>query len=143
MSGFLLDTNIPSETLRRTPDPVVADWLQTIRKDDQFLSVITIGELSRGARLLLPGARRLQLERFIEVTAPSWFHSRIIPVTLAIAERWGVLGAARQLAGRPMGTADGLIAATAKEYRLTLVTRNVRDFADLGLSVLNPWDLDR
>jgi predicted nucleic acid-binding protein len=71
---------------------------------------------------------------------PSWFQDRILPVTRAIAERWGVLDGQRQLAGRPLNIADGMIAATALEHSLTLVTRNVKDFAGLGLALLNPWD---
>lgn len=140
MSGFLLDTNIPSETLRPVPDAKVARWLQTqSSKELQFVSVVTIGELRRGTTLLAPEARRMQLEHFIENAVPLWFEKRILPVTQAIAERWGVLGAQRQAAGKPIGAADGLIAATAFEHGLTLVTRNVKDFADLGVALFNPW----
>jgi toxin FitB len=63
-----------------------------------------------------------------------------LPVTRAIAERWGVLDGERQLAGRPLNIADGLIAATALEHALTLVTRNVKDFTGLGLVPLDPWN---
>ncbi len=64
---------------------------------------------------------------------------RVIPVTYAIADRWGEIGAESQLRGKTLPLADGLIAATALEHDLTLVTRNTRDFADLGLDILNPW----
>ncbi len=60
-------------------------------------------------------------------------------MTLAIAERWGAFEGARQLRGRPLNTADGMIAATAWEHGLTLVSRNVKGFQDLGLSIPNPW----
>ena len=113
--GCLLDANIPSETLRRLPDAKVAAWLGNLAKDSQFLSVVTIGELRRGATLLSQGSRRAQLERFIDLTVPLWFAGRVLPVTQTIAERWGVLDGQRQSAGLPLGVADGMIAATALE----------------------------
>lgn len=137
---FLLDTNIPSETLRPLPNTKVAAWLERQAKEAQFLSVVTIGEMRRGATLLAYGARRVQLERFIDVTIPLWFAERVLPVTQAVADRWGILDGQRQAAGHPLSTADGMIAATAQEHSLTLVTRNVKDFAGLGVALFNPWD---
>jgi toxin FitB len=140
MSGFLLDTNIPSEALRPRPDPNVSAWLKSQVKDSQFLSVVTMGELRKGATLLPLSAKRTQIEELIDTLIPTWFAGRILPMTQAIAERWGGLEGQRLLAGRPLGTADGMIAATALEHGLTLVTRNVKDFASLGIVLLNPWD---
>ena len=103
---------------------------------------MSIGELRRGATLLVPGsARRLQLEHYIEIDIPLLFGKRVLPITQAIAERWGVIDARRQAAGRPLGIADGMIAATAIEHDLTVVTRNVKDFAGLGVTIFNPWEL--
>jgi predicted nucleic acid-binding protein len=141
MNGFLLDTNIPSELLRPRPDSNVSVWLKAQASEALFVSVVTLGELRRGIALLTErSARREELERIIVHKVPSWFQDRILPVTRSIAEQWGVLGAGRQLAGRPLNTADGLIAATALEHDLTVVTRNVRDFTGLGVAVFNPWD---
>jgi predicted nucleic acid-binding protein len=137
--GYLLDTNIPSETLRPSPDAKVAAWLENHPKNSQFLSVVTLGELRRGISLLAPGARRTQLERFIELTVPLWFADRVLPMTQAIAERWGILDGQRQAAGRPLSVPDGMIAATALEHRLTVATRNTKDLEGLGLTVINPW----
>jgi predicted nucleic acid-binding protein len=123
MSGYLLDTNIPSEMLRSRPDASVASWLQRQANDTLFVSVVTMGELRRGITLLTERSpRRAELDRMIGEKVPSWFDGE------------------RQLAGRPLNIADGMIAATALEHGLTLVTRNVKDFADLGLILLNPWD---
>ena len=68
-----------------------------------------------------------------------WFDGRILPITERIAERWGIMAGECQLHGRRVNMADGLIAATALEYHLTVVTRNQRDFAGLGVSIFNPW----
>jgi predicted nucleic acid-binding protein len=141
MSGFLLDTNIPSETLRPVPNANVSAWLQSQRQKIQFISVVTIGELRRGATLLPRSTKRTQLEHFIDVAIPLWFSDRVLPVTKAIAERWGVLDGQRQAAGRPLGVADGMIAATAMEHSLTLVTRNSKDYQGLEVTLFNPWDL--
>lgn len=139
MSGLLLDTNIPSESLRPVPNAKVAAWLESQSKEIQFLSVVTIGELRRGITLLAQSARRTLLEEFIKVTVPLWFAGRVIPVTQAIAERWGVLDGRRQAAGQPLGVADGMIAATALEHGLPLVTRNTKDYDGLGVALINPW----
>jgi predicted nucleic acid-binding protein len=129
--------------LRPRPDANVAAWLKRQESDSLYVSVVTMGELRRGITLLAERSpRRTELERMILEKVPSWFQDRILPVTRSIAEQWGVLDGERQLAGRPLNIADGMIAATALEHGLTLVTRNVKDFADLGLTLLNPWDSD-
>lgn len=69
-----------------------------------------------------------------------WFQGRVLPITETVAERWGRLTSQQRLRGRQITMADGLIAATALEHGLTLVTRNTKDFENLGLSLVNPWD---
>ena len=123
MNGFLVDTNVISEILRPAPDANVAAWSQRQGKASLFLSVVSMGELRKGVTLLPPSARRTQLEQSIEAQVPLWFQSRILSVTQVIAERWGELDGIRQLAGRPLNTPDGMIAATALEHDLTLVSR--------------------
>jgi predicted nucleic acid-binding protein len=142
MSGFLVDTNVISEILRTAPDARVAAWSQHQSKDTLFLSVISMGELRKGLTIMPGGARRRQLEKSIEEHLPAWFADRILPVTQSIAERWGALDGRRQLMGRPLNVPDGQIAATALEHGLTVVTRNAKDFQDLGVNILNPWDAD-
>jgi predicted nucleic acid-binding protein len=139
MSGLLLDTNIPSEMIRSQPDPRVSAWLHAQDEVTLYLSSITIGELRKGMITMPAGKRRTELEAWMSSDLIASFDDRIIPVTKSIADRWGTLSGHRKLAGRPVGMADGLIAATALEHGLTVVTRNVRDYEKLGLTLLNPW----
>ena len=132
---YLLDTNVLSALRRpdRNPGPVA--WLQSQRDSDIFLSVVTIAEVERGIALQRPHnpefARDLALwaERIL-----AWFADRILPVDTADARRWGRLSAS--LGNQDV---DLLIAATALEHGLTVVTRNVRHFAPAGVPVLNPF----
>lgn len=140
MSGFLLDTNIPSEFRNPRPEPRVVKWVDSVAEDSVFISVITLGEIRKGCELLDLGKRRKELEQWLDVEVREWFAGRILPVTDAIAERWGRMEAQRQRLGLPLNTADGQIAATALEHGLTLVTRNVNDFRDLGVAVFNLWN---
>jgi len=140
VSGFLLDTNIPSEIIRTRPDPRVNAWALAQEDATLHLSAITIGELRKGLTVLPASKRRSQLQDWLENDLVPLFTGRILPVTHAIAERWGMLSGQRQIAGRPLGMADGLIAATALEHRLTLVTRNARDFLDLEVTIFDPWE---
>ena len=69
-----------------------------------------------------------------------WFAERILPVTEAIADRWGLVAAEAKARGVGLSVVDGIIAATALEHDLTVLTRNVKDFADTGVSLINPWE---
>ena len=139
MTGFLLDTNVLSEFSRaRVPDQHVDRWLKTIAEESLFASVLTFAEIRRGIELLPSGKRRNQLEQWQEEVGVS-FETRLLPVTKSIADRWAVLSAQAQRRGTPLANIDGLIAATALEHDLTLATRNVKDFTDLGVTIFNPW----
>ena len=140
MSDFLLDTNIPSELIRTRPEPRVSEWVYSQDEESLYLSAVSIGELRRGFAILPKGKRRTKLELWFEKDLMLRFRGRILPVTYSIADRWGRLHGERQLRGTPLNMADGMIAATALEHNLTVVTRNVKDFAGLGVAVLNPWD---
>jgi predicted nucleic acid-binding protein len=140
VSGFLLDTNVPSELTRPAPAPQIVRWVASQAGTGFHLSVISVGELQKGFTLLSPGKRRTELERWFEDHLIPLFAGRILPVTHAIASSWGRLSAERQQQGAAMSTSDGLIAATALEHGQTVVTRNVKDFAGLGITVLNPWE---
>ncbi len=140
MKGYLLDTNIPSEFSRVRPEPRVAEWLKAQPVTKLFLSAVTIGEIRKGLVVLPLGRRRSELETWFHTDLLTWFHDRVLPVTHAVADRWGALDGQCQLRGMPLNTADGMIAATALHHDLTLVTRNVRDFAGLDVDIFNPWE---
>lgn len=140
MTGFLLDTNVLSEFARTgEPDQHVDRWLKTTAEESVFASVLCFAEIRRGIELLPPGKRRTQLEQWQDDLVAS-FEMRLFPVTKAIADRWAVLAAQAQRKGLTLATIDGLIAATALEHDLTLVTRNVKDFAGVEVPLFNPWE---
>ena len=140
MSGFLLDTNIPSELTRQRSAPQVERWLDEADDEALFFSVISLGEILKGITVLPASKRRAGLQEWLDGALRPWFEGRILPVTAPIAERWGVLSGKCRLQGRQVKVADGLIVATALHHQLTIVTRNVRDFAGLGADILNPWE---
>jgi predicted nucleic acid-binding protein len=136
MNGFLLDTNVVSELRKKERcGPHVNDWARTVPPNQDFLSVLVIGELRRGAALKShkDPVTADALEKWI-ARLTALYSERILPITLEVAETWGKLSALR-----PIPPEDGLIAATALVYELTLVTRNVRNVEGLGVSLLNPW----
>jgi predicted nucleic acid-binding protein len=101
---------------------------------------MTIGEICKGIDLLAVGQKRTMLQGWLDIDVRSWFAGRILPVTEIIAERWGHLAASTKKQGTTLAVVDGIVAATALEHGLTVVTRNVKDFARLGVTILNPWD---
>ena len=139
MSGFLVDTNVVSEFVRPQPDGQVIRWLEAAAPESLFASVVTVGEIRLGIEDLPLGKRRTALEEWLEQGLPAWFESHLLPVTKVIADRWGRLTIEAKRRGVSITTADGLIAATALEHGLALVTRNVKDFVETGVAIVNPW----
>jgi toxin FitB len=130
---YLLDTNVVSDA-RKGIVPV-KNWLQNIDPNDLFLSVISIGEIARGIEI------RARKDRAAAKSLLLWLDSlrhdlydRILPITEPVALEWGKLAAIRT-----RDDADGMIAASAIVHGLTLVTRNIKDFDDLGMRLINPW----
>lgn len=139
MSGFLLDTNCISELVRPYPDPRVTKWIDAADETLLYLSVLTLGEIRKGIAGLAQGKRRTQLETWLEVELKTRFAGKILNIDIAIADRWGLIAAAAKIAGKPLDVTDGLLAATAIHYRLTIVSRNISDFAVTQVPVVNPW----
>lgn len=134
--SYLLDTNVVSEWGKPTPNQGVVDWYSRVHPEDMFLSVVSVGELWRGVTLLRRRSDHRQADRIESwlTSTTGGFADRLAPVTVEIAEEWG---RGDEHLGIPV--ADGLIAATAKVYGWTLVTRNVKDFEGTGVRVLNPF----
>jgi predicted nucleic acid-binding protein len=117
------------------------EFLRIVDKEGVFLSVMTIGEICKGIATLPVSQRRATLQDWLDIDVRSWFAGRMLPVTEAIAERWGHLAATAKQRGLTLAVVDGVIAATALHHDLTLVTRNVKDFHGLGVNISNPWEL--
>lgn len=133
---FLLDTNVIAETKRRSPHPNVMAWFDRVDAGVIFLSVLTLGEITKGAELLAGRDPRAaaSLRSWLDGIRRS-FASRIVGIDGEIAEIWG-----RMSARRPLPVIDSLIAATAVVRDLTLVTRNLHDVAGMGARTVDPWE---
>jgi toxin FitB len=132
---YLLDTNVISDAYKGAA-PVVR-WFSDKLDVSAYISVITLGEIETGiARKRKTDPQHAdRLEAWLASTR-NLYEAHTLPIDDRVAIAWG-----RIVAGRSRGIADGLIAATAQVHRLTLVTRNVRDFADLGLPLVDPWQV--
>ena len=140
MSGFLLDTNCISELVRPKPDPRVIEWMEAADEAMLYLSVLTVGEIRKGVAGLAHGKRRTNLETWLEVELQARFAGRVVAIDAAIADRWGLIAAEAKRKGKALSVIDGLLAATALHYNLTVVSRNVSDFANTQVQVVNPWE---
>ena len=141
MSGFLLDTNCISEITRVQPEPRVLQWFKVADESLLHLSVLTLGEIRKGIAGIPQSARRSQLESWLEVDLQSRFSGRVLPISAAISDRWGLLAAESKRKGRPLSVIDGLLAATALQFNFTIVSRHVNDFANTRVPVVNPWEI--
>jgi hypothetical protein len=136
---FLLDTNVISELVKGAKaDAGVLRWIDEVEENSLYLSVITFGEIRKGIEKVGDPTKRLRLESFYEAMRAR-FEERIIPVDLAIAERWGALSGRCEASGTKIPIADALIGATALEHSLALVTRNIGDFQNIPIAAVNPW----
>jgi toxin FitB len=134
--GYLVDTNVLSEFRKKERgDANVAAWLSGVQPDELFMSVLTLGEIRRGIELLRkrdPVSAR-HLGGWL-AGLETHYGDRILPITPAIADRWGRLSP-----DQPLPVVDGLLAATAIEHNLTIVTRNTNDFIRSGANTINPF----
>jgi predicted nucleic acid-binding protein len=140
MNGFLLDTNVVSELVTRRPEPSVSQWVEGTDETLLHLSVLTLGEIRKGIVGLPHAKRRAELENWLNHGLRDRFAGRILPIDAGVADRWGHVAAQARSLNILLPVIDGLLAATALEHNLTLVTRNIRDVAGVGVLILNPWE---
>jgi predicted nucleic acid-binding protein len=132
---YLLDTVVLSELRKRGRDTGVVTWIESVMPSDLFISVVTIGEIELGIEKQRAADRKFaeELSRWLDVTLRA-YGDRILPMDVGVARRWGRLAA--RIGNKGM---DLAIAATALEHGLTVVTRNVSDFAPTGVATLDPF----
>jgi predicted nucleic acid-binding protein len=142
VSGFLLGTNVISELIKPQPETNVTAWIEDTDESLLYLSVLTLGEIRRGVAALPQSRRRAILEAWLETDLRARFAERILTIDQEVADRWGLLTAAARSSGIVLPVIDSLLAATALEHNLTLVTRDVGQIPTTGVAVFNPWKSD-
>lgn len=137
---ILLDTNIVSATMSPRPPRFVIDWLNHQETVDLYLSTVTIAEIGYGLWVLPEGKRRRDLEdRFAKFVAAG-FDQRILDFDERAARLYPEVMGNRRVQGRPLAILDGQIASIARANDFAVATRNVRDFEECGLEIINPFD---
>lgn len=139
---IVLDTNVISEIFRPSPEARVVEWLASLTGDVAITSV-TLAELLAGVRRLPDGRRKAELTRRIESALEPYRGSRaVLPFDDQAADRYADVLVARELAGAPISTADAQIAAICLTHDAICATQNTKDFADTGVDLLDPWQLN-
>lgn len=133
---YLVDTNVLSEVRKRRPNPRVHAWFESVPGRALFVSVLVLGEIRQGVerRRRRDPTAAAALDRWLE-TLRGEFAGHVLPISTEIADRWGRLNVPDSLPA-----VDSLLAATALEHDLVLVTRNVADVAGTGVATLDPFD---
>ncbi len=137
---YLLDTCVISELVAKQPNPRVLEWIDSVDADGIYISVITVGEITMGIEKLPNSKRRQELSDWLENELLIRFQDNLIELDVDILIQWGKLNARLEINGQRAPAIDSLIAATALEQDLILVTRNVSDFLGTGVEILNPWE---
>ncbi|HWM89477.1 MAG TPA: type II toxin-antitoxin system VapC family toxin [Thermoanaerobaculia bacterium] len=136
---IVLDTNVVSEMMRATPAPNVVAWLNGQDVSLLFLTAVTVGEVRYGLRALPQGKRRRFLEEGFERILAEAFAGRILAFDEAAARRYGEIMGQRKETGRPLAILDGQIASIAWSNGCSVASRNVQDFMECGVEVINPF----
>ena len=139
---IVLDTNVLSELMRQQPsDPVLA-WADQLNSQEVAITAMNEAEILHGIARLRDAQRRQQLQQGWETLLANVLQQPVLPFNSAAAQWFTALVSHREGLGRPISTADAVIAATALAHDGQLATRNTADFDAIGLQLINPWDLD-
>ncbi len=136
---IVLDTPIVSELMRPRPRLDVLAWLDEQPARALFVTSVTEAEVLTGIATLPEGRRKRTLADAAKRTFDGPLGGRVLPFDSAAAQAYAEIAATRRAAGRPISQSDGQIAAIARARSMTIATRNVRDFEDLGIDIINPW----
>lgn len=136
---IVLDTDVISELLRPKPYNAVEAWLADQPPASVFTTAIAEAEILYGVRLLPDGKRRQELLAAIGLIFAEDLAGRVLPFDEDAADAYAMLAVARRQDGRPISQFDAQIAAIAASRGAAIATRNVADFADIGVAVINPW----
>jgi toxin FitB len=136
---IVLDTNVISELARLVPDPGVLSWLDLLETSEVATTAITAAELRYGVARLPGGRRKRELAVVIRGILTEDFHGRVLPFDERASVRYAEVVTGRQQIARPIGVADAQIAAICRDLGATLATRNIPDFEETGIELINPW----
>jgi len=136
----ILDTNVVAEMMKAAPAPTVVSWLNGQEASGLFLTAITLGEVGYGLRVMPQGKRRFQLEEGFERILAEGFAGRVLAFDEEAARHYGEVMGRRKEIGRPLSVLDGQIASIARARGCMVATRNVRDFSECGVEIINPFD---
>lgn len=137
---IILDTNVISEILRPVPDARVVAWLEAQPRTALFTTTVTQGELLYGVRLLPEGQRRVALLQAVLAIFSADLAGQVLNFDGEAADAYAEIAAERRALGRPVSQFDAMIAGIARSRGASLATRNVRDFSDCGINVIDPWN---
>ncbi|SDI15855.1 type II toxin-antitoxin system VapC family toxin [Paraburkholderia phenazinium] len=136
---IVLDTNVLSEVLRPAPDPNVLAWLARQLRAALFTTSVTRSEILYGVQVLPSGPRKDMLRNAVLGIFDSDFAGQVLSFDSDAADFYADIAASRRCAGRPISQFDAMIAAVARSRGASLATRNVKDFIDCGIEVIDPW----
>jgi predicted nucleic acid-binding protein len=137
---IILDTNVISEMMKSIPSVDVVTWMNKQNASELFITTISIAEITYGLNALPIGQRRKTLEDAFQKTMIEAFEYRVLLFDESAAQIYGRLMANRKHLGRPLSILDGQIAAIAFSNEFAVATRNLRDFSDCGLRLVNPFE---